>query len=119
MHIKDIQKTVHKTAIDHGWWEGTTKENCEIGTKIALMHSELSEALEEHRSFMPTFYRVADHSEPRIEYSKPEGIVVELADCIIRILDLAGFMEWDIENALREKMKYNDKREYRHGGKKI
>ena len=42
MDLKEFQKEVHQTAIDHGWWE--TDRN--IGEQIALMHSELSEALE-------------------------------------------------------------------------
>ena len=110
--IREIQKDVHQTAVEHGWWEGTTKENCPIAEKIALMHSELSEALEEFRSVieLPDYYMIN---------GKPEGIVVELADCIIRILDLAGFMGWDIEEALKLKMAYNETRPYRHGNKRI
>lgn len=110
MQIDLIQNAVHKTAVEHGWWDGTTRENCPVAEKIALMHSELSEALEEYRNHKPDIYD---------EEGKPEGIAVELADCIIRILDLAGFMGWDIENALLIKMGYNQSRPYRHGGKKI
>jgi NTP pyrophosphatase (non-canonical NTP hydrolase) len=112
MLISEIQEQVHQTAVAHGWWEGTTQENCPVAEKIALMHSELSEALEEWRSptQMPDFYNID---------GKPEGIAVELADCIIRILDLAGFMEWDIEKALKLKMEYNETRPYRHGNKRI
>lgn len=110
--ISEIQKDVHQTAVEHGWWENTTKENCPVAEKIALMHSELSEALEEFRREieMPDYYCINE---------KPEGIAVELADCMIRILDLAGFMGWDIERALELKMAYNKTRPYRHGGKKI
>jgi NTP pyrophosphatase (non-canonical NTP hydrolase) len=114
MLISEIQEQVHQTAVAHGWWEGTTQENCPVAEKIALMHSELSEALEEWRS--------SDLSNPPIYTdirNKPEGIAVELADCIIRILDLAGFMEWDIEKALKLKMEYNETRPYRHGNKRI
>jgi NTP pyrophosphatase (non-canonical NTP hydrolase) len=116
MNISNIQEIVHKTAVEHGWWEGTTQENCPVAEKIALMHSELSEALEEYRNGKPPIYPAYDGS---FEHAKPEGIAVELADCIIRILDLAGFMGWDIEHALELKMKYNETRPYRHGGKKI
>lgn len=48
---------------------------------------------------------------------KPEGIAVELADCIIRILDWAGKEGMDMESIINEKMAYNRTRPYRHGGK--
>lgn len=50
---------------------------------------------------------------------KPDGIAVELADCIIRILDWAGHEGVDLDTIIREKMKYNRTRPYRHGGKKL
>lgn len=106
MDIRDAQEAIHATAVEHGWWE----LECNVAEKLALMHSELSEALEEYRSNKPSLYFDGD---------KPEGIIVELADCIIRILDLVGFMNWDIEAALRLKMDYNETRPYRHGNKKI
>ncbi len=113
--IGQIQQLVHQTAVEHGWWENTERENCPIAEKIALMHSELSEALEEFRNDNPPLYFDTDKQGN----DKPEGIAVELADCMIRILDLAGFMGWDIEAALGVKMQYNQSRPYRHGGKKI
>lgn len=48
---------------------------------------------------------------------KPEGIAVELADCIIRILDWAGKEGVDMDAIIRKKMAYNRTRPYRHGGK--
>lgn len=49
---------------------------------------------------------------------KPEGVAVELADCVIRILDYCGHAGIDIEEAIRIKHEYNKTRPYRHGGKK-
>ena len=49
---------------------------------------------------------------------KPEGVAVELADCMIRILDYCGHAGIDIEEAIRIKHEYNKTRPYRHGGKK-
>ena len=125
---------VHENAVAHGWWD----EEREFGTIIALCHSELSEALEEYRSGKPQLYftckmdgvndddECADDAkdcafrtgEEMCEKAKPEGIAVELADCIIRILDYCGRARIDIENALLVKHKYNKSREYRHGSKK-
>lgn len=61
------------------------------------------------------------HTEGKyVEYEKdgkPEGVVVELADAVIRIFHLAGLLGLDLENAVLNKMRYNETREYRHGGK--
>ena len=50
---------------------------------------------------------------------KPEGVAIELADCIIRILDYCGAQGIDVDEATRIKHEYNKSRPYRHGGKRI
>jgi len=110
--INEIAYRIHQTAVDHGWYDDPqTSERIErnIPETIALMHSELSEALEEYRNNKPEVY---------IINGKPEGIAVELIDCVIRIFD--SLVEWgvDVEDVLKLKMSYNENRPYRHGGKK-
>ncbi len=104
MNLTEFAKKVHQNAVEHGWWE----EERSFGDIVALCHSELSEALEEYRKNNPHFY---------YDGEKPEGIAVELADCIIRILDYCGREEIDIEAIILEKHEFNKTRPYKHGGK--
>ena len=104
--IQDWAEEVYKTAVEKGWWEDKDRN---FGETIALMHSELSEALEEWRDDKPSYYDVD---------GKPEGWAIELMDCLIRILDFLEHKELDIGLLLRVKVDYNKTRSYRHGGKR-
>lgn len=121
MNLTEFAKEVHENAVDHGWWENER----ELPEVIALCHLELSEALEEYRAGRPNEYVDDFEKEIRItDYEmfgdkKPEGIAVELADCIIRILDWCGKENIDIERIIKQKHEYNKSRPYKHGGKVI
>ena len=109
MNIKGLQKAIHEMAVEKGWWE----EDRGFAEVVALAHSELSEALEEYRNGHELLYYNLDKPD------KPEGIGIEMADVIIRILDWAESAECDIEEMIRIKFNYNATRPYKHGGKKI
>lgn len=120
---KQIKKVVidtfleecHKTAVEKGFYDNVDpNDERVIGTQIALMHSELSEALEEVRDGNIGVYYTNKSNGERI-HMKPEGLPVELADCIIRIFDLCAALNIDLYRALEEKMDYNNHREYKHG----
>jgi NTP pyrophosphatase (non-canonical NTP hydrolase) len=103
--LNDLAADIHETAKDKGWWE----EDRNFGEMIALAHSELSEALEAWRKV---------HFWHYVEDGKPEGVGVELVDCVIRILDIMAANNVDIDRIMAAKMAYNETRPYRHGGKR-
>ena len=109
--LNRLAEEIHKTATEHGWWE-TERELPEI---LMLCVSELSEALEEYRDGRPNEWYVLCDAIP---VAKPEGIAVEMVDCIIRILDYLSKIGVDIDGIMERKMQYNESRPYRHGGKK-
>lgn len=108
--IEKLQALCHGLAVASGWWD---KER-NTGEALALIHSEISEALEADRKGLND-----DHLPCR------DGFEVELADALIRIFDLAGGRGLDLATAVIEKLAYNQqrvdhKREERskEGGKK-
>lgn len=121
--LNEFAAEVHQVSVDHGWYDNppSTPE------RLMLMVSELSEALEEYRNGKPSQYVMRndggylDAMFPDIEAwdkgEKPEGIGVELADCIIRILDFCAADGIDIETLINLKNEYNKLRPYKHGGK--
>lgn len=129
--FNEYMRAVHQCAVDHGWWE----EDRNFGEMIALMHSELSEALEawrEHDIVTNVRYEYQNgdlaplvlyqanfiYDDGRNELGKPVGVASEFADVIIRILDTCEKLQIPITRALLDKHRYNQTRPYRHGGKK-
>ena len=118
--IKEWQEAVHANAKAHGFHEGALN----VPEKLCLIHSEVSEALESHRSGHPDFffmdgylntYSAEEAKGVTEEELKPEGIAAELADVVIRVMDLCGAMDIDLEAVMRLKHEYNVSRPYKHG----
>ena len=121
----DIESRVHQTAVDKGWWDecytcfnitatdgrvtrsGFDPAIRNTGEAIALMHSELSEALEYARK----------GNGPSDHIPKFSGVEEEFADVIIRIMDYSKANNLDVSGAIIAKARFNATREHKHGGK--
>jgi NTP pyrophosphatase (non-canonical NTP hydrolase) len=106
--LNEMRDSSHRMSVEHGWWPDGEKPN--IPEKLALIHSEVSEALEAYRDgWMDTRIDAAS--------KKPEGFPSEIADVLIRIGDLCGYLGIDLALEVRLKQAYNATRAHRHGGK--
>jgi NTP pyrophosphatase (non-canonical NTP hydrolase) len=100
--INELMSTAHSTAVGHGFWD----DEREVGTSIALIHSELSEALEAFRS---------DMYSPDEHVPCCSNTTIELADVVIRVFDLCEHLGLDLSTGILQKMAYNESRPYKHG----
>lgn len=101
----DINNAVHichSASSSAGWWKERwpSENDLIVPTKLCLIHSEISEAMEADRR------NAMDEKLPT-----RKGIEVELADAVIRIFDLAGYLKLDLGGAVVEKMAFNAKRD--------
>ena len=118
--LNELAAEIHQNNVDKGFWGVEMTLDREDGPvqgewlkslrsaytsqRIALMHSELSEALEADRKDL------MDDKLPQFK-----GLDVEIVDCLIRALDFLGHRKVDIDEILQAKLEYNKSRPHKHG----
>lgn len=126
--IADMTAEVREVNTEKGWRAGDNT----FGDYIALLHSELSEALEAYRDHrLADATKVADHvfrndgggccqvCEGTHDPAKPEGVGSEMADVLIRLLDTCDVHGIDLQAEYERKITYNQTRPYQHGGRTL
>lgn len=120
--INQLSKEIHAINVKNGFYEGEKN----IGEMLALIHSEVSEALEADRKSAeyPVFdachiLETGDNDEFKYFFESyiKDSFEDELADIMIRVMDLAAYKGIDLENHIKAKMRYNSLRQYKHGKK--
>lgn len=105
----EFAKKAHALSVAHGFYD--TEEDKRLETKLALIHCELSEALDQYVRDMPDVYCQDERCE-RFQSdgcdgcadacgflggsAKPEGVMIELADACIRIMDMMAWQNMQI-----------------------
>jgi len=140
--ITDLAKEAYEASREKGWYAETdairavrkagqritglgdlftkfidrhTVNDVPVFTKLSLVHTEVSEAIQLLRGLAPGDPRITTDV---IENDKLVGLPSELADIIIRTLELAAALDIDIGEAIRRKMVWNSSRSFRHGDKR-
>lgn len=110
---------INEWGIRKGW-----DQNWDDPEKFMLIVTEIAEAMEEWRvlggincsapevPFSPFYMTVDERGN-----NKPQGVMIELVDAVIRIMHFFGHYGVDMNELLKMKMAYNENRPFRHGGK--
>jgi NTP pyrophosphatase (non-canonical NTP hydrolase) len=120
--IAELSKEIYSNAVNKGFYD----KPVDLGTRLMLIVSEASEALEADRAnkYADLTGRFKEDSENYLGESDwwferfvKNSFEDELADIIIRVLDLSVHLDVDIEWHIKRKMKYNSTRPHMHGKK--
>lgn len=124
-NLNELSKQFHERAKVKGFWDKIP----ETGTLLMLIVSELSEALEADRKgkfanmnqFEKDLSEMTKYDDEKVYrqlaffHNIKDSFEDEIADAFIRLFDLCGALDIDIEKHIELKMQYNQTREYKHG----
>lgn len=124
--LAGMQAEVISWAVTKGW-HGPDAPEVRFGEAMALLHSEVSEALEAFREQgtddmtypLCRGQHFVDTREPLDHVCKPEGVGSEFADILIRLLHYSELFGVDLAAEYERKMAYNHTRAFRHGGRAL
>lgn len=137
MNLTELSKEIHQDNKKKGFYD----EQKEIGTILMLIVSELGEAMEAYRKsniyIDNEIFNSTSECRNKIKIKKVYKDIIstkknlpqllyfertikdtfedEIADTIIRLLDLCGYLDIDIESHIKTKLEYNKTRPYKHG----
>jgi NTP pyrophosphatase (non-canonical NTP hydrolase) len=119
--INELSKEIFENNKAKGFYD--SEKN--IGEMLCLIHSEVSEALECDRKDRECTSRMSEINgivedeafKTSFEEKVKDTFEDELADIMIRVMDLAAFRGVDLEGHIKAKMRYNSLRPYKHGKK--
>lgn len=123
--LNQLSKQVHQNNVEKGFWEGQKN----VGELLMLVVSELGEAIEAHRKQkFSLFHRLKQRIIDDYDWQNPNLTIKsffeedikdtfqdEIADTIIRLLDLSAGLGIDIGWHIDQKLNYNKTRAYKHG----
>ena len=128
--LRNLQGEIFENNVKKGWWQG--RDPKDVNTRLGLLMlicTEVAEGAEEVRTGQPLYYtnkNCTNGVQPMMTWEeplkapaefKPEGLGSELADVVIRCMDMAGGLGLDLGACILAKMRYNETREFRHGNK--
>ena len=105
MNLADLQKEAHAIAVAKGWHDHD--DEVTFGDRMALVHSELSEALEAYREWGLKTFLIGKGDRVGQQDYKPEGVAYEMADVVIRVADTAEHYGVDLDQQVAQLREVN------------